>query len=176
MSTPLSVCLSTSSNGTASPYSARTTRTYVSGDKASWSAPNVVLGRLGLWDWRRRTPARRFKNWAEMFNSSHFSAMCSSASCQKEGAGYRMTRLSTMCHIIQSRRWCNKIGLLQRTPLFSEEHTHTYTVTSYIVWHANNSHPHGQKSIHKSCAPVWLCTIERITFAVLIAYSKKLTN
>ncbi len=150
----LSVSLSTYSNGTASPYSAHTTRTYVSGDKASWSAPNVVLGRLGVWDWRWRTPARRFKNWAEMFNSSHFSAMCSLASCQKEGAGYRMTRLSAVCHITQSRRWCNKIGLLQRTPLFSEEHTHTYKVTLYIVWHANNSHPHGQNPFIKA---VLLC-------------------
>lgn len=52
-------------------------------------------------------------------------------------------------------------------------HTHTYTVTSYIVWHANNSHPHSQKSIHKSCPSVWLCTIEKITVAVLKTYSKK---
>lgn len=48
VSTPLSVSLSTSSNGPALPYSAHTSRTYVSGDKASWGASNVVLGRL--WD------------------------------------------------------------------------------------------------------------------------------
>lgn len=126
MSTPLSVSLSTSSNGPASPYSAHTPRTYVSGDKASWSAPNVVPGRLGLWNWRQRTPARSFKNWAEMFNSSQFSAMCSSASCLKEGAGYRMTRLFTVCHIIRAGHDAIVQVSYREHLCFWEEHTHTH--------------------------------------------------
>jgi len=118
-------------NGSALPYSAPTSRTYVSGDKASWSAPNVVLGRL------------RFGMKTDDTQNDKIIRCVS-----YNRAGYdAIVQVSNREHLCFQKS----------TP------TRTCTVTLYIVWHANDCHPRGQKSIHKSGAHACLCTTDKIT-------------